>query len=357
MTIAPREPRAQADARAEADAGLSGLGTADVGAFPRRRSRPLASTLLHGGIAGLAAATLLAELGDQWWFADFFAHFRFQYIAVASALAALALALRRRALAAVACALIVPQLIVIAGVPVADRAQDAPPSQRIRIVTTNLQWSNTSLEALVAHFRNGQTDVIALQELTPAALPLIRALTKDYPYVAPADWEEQESGVVVLSRYPIEAAQLHRVPWSPIVEATVRHPAGTFRLFAVHAPYPMSPSLYELHQLYFDAWMRLTAQADLPVIIAGDFNLTPWSARFRHAWRAGGLAFTGDYRVWPKTWPAHATPMHYLPALLIGGIPIDHVLVSRHFAVAANRRGPYVGSDHYPVTSDLVLKR
>ena len=106
-----------------------------------------------------------------------------------------------------------------------------------------------------------------------------------------------------------------------------------------------------------DAWVRQVAQSDMPVIVTGDFNLTPWSPRFRAAWRASGLTFAGDYRLWPKTWPAHAVPWKYLPAVLIGGIPIDHVLVSRHFAVAAIRRGPYIGSDHYPVLADLYLRR
>jgi endonuclease/exonuclease/phosphatase (EEP) superfamily protein YafD len=325
------------------------------GSFPWASVRWLTLAALYAGAVGLAAGTILAEFGDDWWIADLFAHFRFQYAIAALAIAAFALLLRHRRLALVAVALVVPQALAIASVPIAARAPAAAPEQRIRVVTSNIQGRVYNFDPLIAQFRAARPDVIVLQEVLPGAAPLIEKLRKDNPHVAPADWRTR-SYTVILSRHPIEAQHYSYEPYSPVVEAHLRHPAGAFRVIAVHAPYPMNGVLYHFHGRYFAGWLAAAARAQTPTIVAGDFNLTPWSTRFRAAWRLSGLSFAGDYHAWPRTWPAHALPRQYLPAYLIGGIPIDHVLVSRHFAVSRILRGPYVGSDHYPVMVDLLLR-
>jgi len=44
------------------------------------------------------------------------------------------------------------------------------------------------------------------------------------------------------------------------------------------------------------------------------------------------------------------------PAILSNfGIPIDHILVSEHFLVADTYTGPYVGSDHLPLITEIQL--
>ena len=81
-----------------------------------------------------------------------------------------------------------------------------------------------------------------------------------------------------------------------------------------------------------------------PVIVAGDFNTTPWSPHFRDLLATTGLRDAGTGRGWLPTWPGRLGP---------AGIPIDHVLVRGEVAVTGLRRGPDVGSDHYPLIADL----
>jgi endonuclease/exonuclease/phosphatase (EEP) superfamily protein YafD len=68
--------------------------------------------------------------------------------------------------------------------------------------------------------------------------------------------------------------------------------------------------------------------------MAGDFNATPWSAGLDVVQKEGLVRATSL----APTWPAHLP----VPAV----IPIDHVVVSRHWVVTENRRGPNIGSDH-----------
>jgi endonuclease/exonuclease/phosphatase (EEP) superfamily protein YafD len=90
---------------------------------------------------------------------------------------------------------------------------------------------------------------------------------------------------------------------------------------------------------------RELAASGLPVVMAGDFNATPWSAGWSVVQQAG-LSRATPLR---PTWPAHAG----IPAL----IPIDHIAASAHWVVRNSRRGPAIGSDHFPVEAVLALRQ
>ena len=80
------------------------------------------------------------------------------------------------------------------------------------------------------------------------------------------------------------------------------------------------------------------------MIVAGDFNATPWSPHFRDLLATTGLRDAGSGRGWLPTWPTWLGP---------AGIPIDHVLVKGPVTVAGLSLGPDVGSDYRPLVADL----
>jgi endonuclease/exonuclease/phosphatase (EEP) superfamily protein YafD len=109
----------------------------------------------------------------------------------------------------------------------------------------------------------------------------------------------------------------------------------------------------KIHERHFEQWIA-DASGRPGTIVLGDFNLTPWSPRFRDALARSGLTPAGDYRLWPRTFPA--MPAARLLFFLSGGIPIDHVLVSGDLGVSRVVRGPFIGSDHYPVYAELFRR-
>ena len=87
------------------------------------------------------------------------------------------------------------------------------------------------------------------------------------------------------------------------------------------------------------------------LIIAGDFNLAPWSFTLRRLDQRLGLErrdramFSWPARLSPKgrlTWP--------LPVL-----PIDHIYAGRAWRTVSVTHGPCLGSDHYPTVIRLAL--
>ena len=88
------------------------------------------------------------------------------------------------------------------------------------------------------------------------------------------------------------------------------------------------------------------ADIEGPKLLIGDLNISMWSHLYDDFETATGMTNTrrgfGAIPTWPQQLP-------------FGRIPIDHCLVSTHFAVVDTRRGPAIGSDHLPLIVDLSL--
>ncbi|WP_293677145.1 endonuclease/exonuclease/phosphatase family protein [uncultured Phenylobacterium sp.] len=91
----------------------------------------------------------------------------------------------------------------------------------------------------------------------------------------------------------------------------------------------------------------VAARSDARMIVTGDLNSTPWSAQLRTLDTSLGL-IRRDRAV--ATWPAQvmgrAWPLPFLP--------IDHVYAGTGWATVKVERGPWVGSDHYPLIVTLA---
>jgi endonuclease/exonuclease/phosphatase (EEP) superfamily protein YafD len=83
------------------------------------------------------------------------------------------------------------------------------------------------------------------------------------------------------------------------------------------------------------------------VILAGDFNATPWSDSFQQLVAQTGLRNVHQGALFEATWSA-ALPQRLL---------IDHVLLSPEWDLAAKTIGPDIGSDHRAVIVDLLKFR
>jgi endonuclease/exonuclease/phosphatase (EEP) superfamily protein YafD len=78
------------------------------------------------------------------------------------------------------------------------------------------------------------------------------------------------------------------------------------------------------------------------MIIAGDFNSTPWSFALRRQDRLFGIERrTRALATWPARTLRSEAPFPFLP--------IDHVYAGKGWRTVSMQRGPRLGSDHYPV--------
>ncbi len=239
--------------------------------------------------------------------------------------------------------------------PAVERTEAGAP---LRVMSVNVLVVNRRHDDVVAAVERAAPDIVALQEISRAWHPVVERLARRLPYVAPADWRTQPSDNILLSRHPVVESRLAlppgRVRWFAHVEATVDVNGRRIRVLAVHPPLPAGPLLTDIRQAHLDYYARVAAATELPLLIVGDFNITPYSPRFRALLRDGGLRYVHLGWAWPRSWPSanRGSYQRY-----VRGFPIDHVLTSRHFAVAGARAAEDVGSDHYPIVTDLVLRQ
>jgi len=221
--------------------------------------------------------------------------------------------------------------------------------ETIKLVTFNVWIHNRNSAALERFLRAELADIVILQELHPdVAGPLTHALRDLYPSTVHCTGQKSCDGAI-LSRRPWRVAKLalRAARRPPSVTAWYEEAGGSpLRLIGTHLARPDRPNLQseQLHALIGD--IGPDAPEREPVILAGDFNLTPWSwhlDRLSHQTGLRRLATLG------ATWPAHRRAD--VPMVLI-----DHVLVSRHFSVVSYRIGPRLGSDHLPVIVELARR-
>ena len=91
---------------------------------------------------------------------------------------------------------------------------------------------------------------------------------------------------------------------------------------------------------------------DLPhTILAGDFNLTPWTFALRRMDVQFGLTRrTRALATWPNRLPSHDNPA-LMPFPIL---PIDQIYAGSAWRTESIRRGPRTTSDHYGVLATLA---
>lgn len=307
--------------------------------------------LLAAGLAGLLLSVFTVVLSESWWIFELTTHFRPHYAAGALVLALLALAIKRRRLALLALVLAFPHIVALDSLVKVEAARAAAvegADRRLTVMTANLLWNNDERAAAVDQILALNPDVVVLQEGVSRWRGELRRLAARYPFSGPGA-AETDRRVQVFSRVPLRGARLYYPDGRrfPYLHAVLELDGRAVHLLGVHPPYPTSRELSALRNGYLRAVARHARSLAGPVVVAGDFNITPWSPYFLDLVETGGLRDSAKGRGWLPTWPS------WLP---LAGIPIDHVLVGPGIAVESLARGVAAGSDHYPLIAELIVR-
>jgi endonuclease/exonuclease/phosphatase (EEP) superfamily protein YafD len=281
------------------------------------------------------------------WPLELTAHFRVQYLVVTGVVLALALLRRRWAVSALLVAAgavsAAPVLPYLPLGPSSIASAAAPP---VKVLTVNVSFRQFSARRLLELVREADPDVVVVQELTPHAERELAALDELFPQNRrfPADGPY---GIGLWSRFPLESSATFALGRRPAIEARLRAPAGTFSVIGVHLSAPTTARRGAARNRELRALALRSAAVAEPLIVAGDFNTTPYSPFFGDWLRDSGLTDSRRGRTLAISWPTT------LPVI---GIPIDHVAVNDGFRILSHRRLPNFESDHYAVLVELAWR-
>lgn len=252
--------------------------------------------------------------------------------------------------------------------PLSPRAPAASPF-RLRLIQFNT-WEDLADPTGVADWiASQQPDVVTIEDVTwPLRQALIRRGFQYTDGVEDVTWPLRQAldrrgvqyasgveNVAIFSRRPrIHAPFMIPGPvWAILPafsRATFASPDGgpPFTVLATHLTWPTRAAGWR-------ARASLAALIDRHphdrLILAGDFNLTPWSFTLQRLDRRFGLERRDRaIATWPSQQPLGRS-LVALPAVL----PIDHVYAGAAWRTVRIGRGPRIGSDHYPLVVDLAL--
>ncbi len=206
----------------------------------------------------------------------------------------------------------------------------------LQVLWMNLLWRNaTPPEEIAAALAAAPADLVLLAEAAPLE-PYLETLKPAFPYQAGCGLGRR-CEILALSRRPLAEMEMQPMPGTrPGRLVTLRLAPGNGQAgLTVIGAHLLKPWFGDMSR--HDDWLviRELSRRPGPLLLAGDFNATPWSRRMAALNRLCGLAAP---RLPVATWPAAAGAL---------GLPIDLALVrggARLTALAPWQGVP--GSDH-----------
>lgn len=214
---------------------------------------------------------------------------------------------------------------------------DALQGPTLRVAVANVYAGNHDLTRLKVWLEENPCDVVGILEVGPHHVSALREMGYEHLLLEP---RSNNFGIALLSREkPLEATVLERETPFPTIFAE-------YEGWEVLLTHPVPPINRELRVIGDEQVVRLAKlvkETSKPTLFMGDLNATGWDARVDALKEAGFRDARLGFGVIP-TWPTNR------PLL---GIPIDHIFHDQHWAVEDCRRGPDIGSDHFPLQAEL----
>lgn len=304
-------------------------------------------------VGGLASGVSL--FARSWWIADLIANLRIQLLIGLLAALICSIAARKRILMMVSGSLLLWQATWLwtAFAP----ASLTPLSPELTLCTINVLTQNTQHDRIVEFLKQADADVIAVLELSSSLEErMIRELGDSYTFRLTEPQDHGNFGIGLFSRFPLRESRLFHLsaPPVPSIEAVIEWKRLNVRLIATHPVPPVNARYFRARTLHLSLlaeriqiWRN--GEPEVPVIVAGDLNLTPWSPLFQDFLALSGLRDAARGRGLTPTW--------YRWPLFPFGLVLDHGLSTPDLVCTMRTVHSDVGSDHRPVTFHFAKQR
>lgn len=239
-----------------------------------------------------------------------------------------------------------PELVAAAG---QKRAPVDGPT--LKIIQFNLWGRNRDPEATTRWILEEDPDIVVFQEGFARSGGVARALAGRYPHRTTCAEPRACSTMILAKRAPVAEGGLQAGVSEAKLSgawATFKGSRGTYTVVGTHYTWPVPAGPQQQQTLRLAKVLEAFPKESL--IVVGDFNSTPWSFSLRRQDRLFGLERRTRALF---TWPAGRFSGHDFAAPF-PILAIDQVYAGSDWKTVAVRRGPALGSDHYPVVAQLT---
>lgn len=228
--------------------------------------------------------------------------------------------------------------------------------ESIRVLSFNFFPDNSQQAEAVEWILAQDADIVLLQEI-PAALPELEAAYPNFVY-------STGSRHASFSRYPIATSGdfnlVEEVQQRLILEIEDQHLA----IYNLHLWMPLNDNEGDFLLLRYDEsrrneqiseLLRFVQGETLPLLLAGDFNMSEWSPIYNDIDSFLDDAYRQSSWGLGATWPAGAS--EELPDFLPHHLRLDYFWYSSGIRPISSTVGLPLGSDHLPIMLDMLLER
>jgi endonuclease/exonuclease/phosphatase (EEP) superfamily protein YafD len=279
----------------------------------------------------------------EFWWADVFSHFYPQYLFASLLTLVFALFTRTKMLAGIGgLSLLVAYTIIMHSLWIFPRSlpvdnKDLSVSEAIRIAQVNYFYANHDFEGLENLINDHNPDIINFQEAAPSHSKHIDETHRElYPYQIHHP-RAGSYGTIIMSKLPMTKRSVHIVNGgvfnNEIFDVTLQTALGRdMRLLSLHTAQPLGgPDWTQQRNVELYAAAELLRRHkgekallnngigdhEVPVIIVGDLNITPYSPFFRDIIRSTQQQFWGRGRYSFCPHGHLKSSCHYFKSILI----------------------------------------
>ena len=308
--------------------------------------------LIKVGVMLAAASSILALGARGHWLMDLLANFRVQY-ALYLVVAALLFFLCRNSRWAVVTAVLAALNLWIISPYLVPSPRSAVVEKELgesfRLMNFNVLSSNRRHDDVITYLREKDADFVFLLEASPEWEPALKKLSDLYPHQK-HEIQAGNFGIALLSKTPFQKVEVAEyTPLIASIDALVLVGDKRVRLIGTHPYPPINAKVCRLRNAHMQRLAESIAKETgaTKTIVAGDFNMTPWSPHFVDFLSASQLEDSAKGRGVMPTW--------YALPLFSFGVPIDHICVSEGIHIEDRGVGPDLGSDHRAVWVDVRI--
>ena len=230
-----------------------------------------------------------------------------------------------------------------------SRRQIVTQASLLKLIQFNLWYVNHDPAGTARWIESEQPDVLVVEEAVKAGAAVADALATSLPYSSTYLHQKQRP-ILILSRFPLidcgDMADIDPVNFA-CAWARIDDGIAPFVVVGLHLTWPVPPRGHQAQSRRVSE--RLSAFDRSSLIVAGDFNATPWSFALRRQDARFGIPRLTRALA---TWPAARTQWGFTAPFAF--LPIDHIYAGPAWRLISLRRGPPLGSDHLPVVALLA---